>query len=103
MDLDTARRRRIESFVGDWMADAGVPGAALALVDRGGTSYADGFGAKDRSTNDRATADTLFGVGSVTKSFTTLAVMRLVEAGNSRSTTPSRSTSTSRRRTPATQ
>lgn len=80
-DLDPETERAVESFVTDWMADASVPGAALAVVDRDGVRYAEGFGARDLDTNEPATPETLFGIGSCSKSFTTLAVMSLVEEG----------------------
>lgn len=80
-DLPDGTEREIERFVDDWLVEDGVPGAAVAVVDGGDTVYADGFGARDLASNAPATAGTLFGVGSVTKSFTALAVLQLVEAG----------------------
>jgi CubicO group peptidase (beta-lactamase class C family) len=74
-------RAEIETFVTDWMEREGVPGASVALVDADGPTMAAGFGARDLDTNDPVTPETLMGVGSVTKSVTALAVMRLVEAG----------------------
>lgn len=79
--LPDATAREVESFVTEWLADERVPGASVAVVDGGDLVYAEGFGARDLETNAPATADTLYGVGSVTKSFTALAVMQLVEAG----------------------
>lgn len=80
-DLADATRRRIDSLLGDWLADADVPGAGLAVVDPDGVRYATGYGARDLASNAPATAETLFGVGSVTKSVTALAVLQLAEAG----------------------
>jgi CubicO group peptidase (beta-lactamase class C family) len=80
--LDAETERAVESFVADWMADADVPGAAVAVVDAGGVRYAEGFGARDLSCNAPATPDTLFGIGSCTKSFTATALLRLVERGD---------------------
>lgn len=48
----------IESFVGDWLCSAGVPGAAVAVVDDQ-TADADGFAARDLETQTPATPDTL--------------------------------------------
>ena len=81
MTLAPATRRRIDAFVSDWVADADVPGAGLALVDREEVLYAAGFGARDLEADAPATADTLFGIGSCSKSVTALAVAWLVEAG----------------------
>ncbi|WP_227779208.1 serine hydrolase [Haladaptatus pallidirubidus] len=72
---------KIETFVHNWLSDSQVPGAALAIVDQNGIRYSNGFGARELKTNAPATDRTLFGIGSCTKSFTTLAIMQLVEAG----------------------
>lgn len=80
-DIDAAKRADVESFVTDWMSEADVPGAALAVVEGDELVYAEGFGARDLESNAPATPDTLFGIGSCTKSFTTLAVMQLVADG----------------------
>ena len=79
--LDAEAVRRVESFVSDWTVEASVPGAALALVDRDGTLYADGFGARDLASNAPATPRTLFGIGSCTKSLTAYAVLALADEG----------------------
>ena len=81
MSLADEKRREIESFVADWLNDADVPGASVALVDGDEVLFADGFGARDLKANEPATAETLYGFGSITKSFTALAVMQLVEEG----------------------
>lgn len=71
----------VESFVTDWLSDARVPGASVAVVDGTDLVYAEGFGARDLDSNAPATPDTVYGVASVTKSFTALAVLQLVEDG----------------------
>src|SRR6516162_8810436 len=47
-----------------------VPGAAVALVDDRGLVWAGGFGFTNRSAKRRVTADTLFSLQSVTKTYT---------------------------------
>ncbi len=79
--LPDERRTELEDFVTDWMVRHEVPGASVAVVEGDETVFAEGFGARDLETNTAATEDTLMGIGSVTKSFTALAVMRLVETG----------------------
>lgn len=79
--LSTGRVREIESIVTGWMHDNDVPGASVALVDEDGERYAAGFGARDVESNAPATPDTLYGMGSITKPVTALAVGRLEEAG----------------------
>jgi len=58
-----------------------VPGLSLAVVRDGKVIYARGFGARNLKAGLQATPDTLYGVGSCTKSFTALAVMQLQEQG----------------------
>lgn len=71
------RVRAVESLVDDWVHDADVPGASVVVVDEAGELYAEGFGARDLASNAAATPDTLYGMGSVTKSVTALAVLQL--------------------------
>ena len=69
----------INRYVEAQLDQNGVPGAALAIVERGRAVELRGFGtARD---DEPATAETPFLIGSVTKSFTSLAVMELVEDG----------------------
>ncbi len=61
------------------MDDVGVPGSALAVVDRDGDAVVQGLGETGDGRN--VTADTPFVIGSTSKSFTALAVMQLVDDG----------------------
>ncbi|MEF8802542.1 MAG: serine hydrolase [Halolamina sp.] len=79
--LTESTRSELESFVTEWLSDHRIPGAALAVVDPDGPVYAEGFGARNLERNESATEETLFGIGSSTKSFTAVAIMQLVEAG----------------------
>ena len=63
------------------MADKRIPGLALALVEGDEIVWAGGFGLADPVKGTRADADTIWRVGSVSKLFTDLAVMQLVERG----------------------
>jgi CubicO group peptidase (beta-lactamase class C family) len=58
-----------------------VPGAGIALVDGGRVVWAGGVGVADRATGRAVTADTLFRVASITKSFVSLAIVKLAEQG----------------------
>jgi CubicO group peptidase (beta-lactamase class C family) len=58
----------------------GFPGLALGIVQDGQIAHVQGFGFAD-SSGRTVTPQTPFYIGSVTKSFTALAVMQLVEAG----------------------
>lgn len=80
-ELDQSTREDVESFVTEWLSDHRIPGAAVSVVNAEGTVYAEGFGARNLERNEPATEDTLFGIGSSTKSFTAIAIMQLAEAG----------------------
>ncbi len=69
----------IESFVQGEMAAQRIPGLALGIVDGDRIAYVRGFGTADDSGTE-VTPQTPFIIGSVSKSFTALAVMQLVEA-----------------------
>ena len=74
-------RAWVEANVPERMREARMPGFAIAVVQDGETIYADAFGARDSVKNLPATTDTLFGIGSVTKSFVAIAILQLAEAG----------------------
>lgn len=58
-----------------------MPGAAVAAAQDGVLTYTRGFGWADVEHGIPAAADTVFGVASVTKSFTAAAIMRLADGG----------------------
>src|SRR6202034_1017484 len=63
------------------VADKKLPALSIALVDDQTVVWSHGFGYQDPRTKTPATADTLYRVGSVSKPFTTLLLMILVEMG----------------------
>ena len=63
------------------LAKQGAPGFAFAVVHRGRTVYARGFGLANVSRNEPVTAGTRFAVGSISKQFTAAAVLQLRDAG----------------------
>ncbi|HTE65792.1 MAG TPA: serine hydrolase domain-containing protein, partial [Candidatus Binatia bacterium] len=73
------KHAEIESFVRDEMAAQRIPGLALGIVEGDRADYMRGFGTADGSGTE-VTPQTPFIIGSVSKSFTALAVMQLVEA-----------------------
>ena len=58
-----------------------VPGAALALVSGGQVLWCGGIGKADLSQNRDVTCDTEFRVGSISKTFVSLALLKLEEEG----------------------
>ncbi|MCE3276493.1 MAG: hypothetical protein K0R13_2348 [Propionibacteriaceae bacterium] len=70
----------IDSYVGERLNDLRMPGAALGIVKDGEIVHIQTFG--DADDDGTAVAEnTPFKIGSMSKSFTALAVMQLVEAG----------------------
>ena len=63
------------------MRDKQIPGLSIALVDGDKTVWARGFGSVDAPVGTAATANTVHRVGSVSKLFTDIGVMQLVEQG----------------------
>ena len=61
------------------MRIAGVPGVAIAVVDRGTLAWSRGFGVKNILTRDPVQGDTLFEAASMTKPVFAYVVMRLVD------------------------
>lgn len=70
----------IDAYVTEQMDNLGIPGMALGIVQDGQIAHVQGFGVAD-SSGSAVTPQTPFYIGSVTKSFTALAVMQLVEEG----------------------
>lgn len=73
--------RALETLITHEVADKKLPALSIALVDNQQIVWAKGFGYADPSQKKPATARTIYRVGSVSKLFTDLAVMKLVEQG----------------------
>jgi len=69
----------LERFITHEMADKELPALSIALVDDQQVVWAKGFGFADPKKKIPATAETIYRVGSVSKLFTDIAVMQLVE------------------------
>jgi CubicO group peptidase (beta-lactamase class C family) len=78
---DRGWERRFEAFAADLIGRNGIPAAMVALARDGEVVYERGFGHRDAARRRPVTADTRFGLGSVTKSFPCLAIVQLAEAG----------------------
>jgi CubicO group peptidase (beta-lactamase class C family) len=70
-------RERIENVI----TAHDVPGVGIALVERDGSTWTGGVGVASRETGAVVDADTVFRVGSITKSVVALAILKLVEEG----------------------
>jgi CubicO group peptidase (beta-lactamase class C family) len=68
-------RERIERV----LTEHDVPGVGIALVERDGSTWTGGVGVASRETGVAVDGDTVFRVGSITKSVVALAILKLVE------------------------
>lgn len=83
MNADFAHSNKyaaLDAFIPSAMKRLNLPGAALAVVESGRLAHFRGFGRTGLG-DGAPTAQTPFFIGSLTKSFTALAVMQLVECG----------------------
>lgn len=70
------------------LEDAEVPGASIVLIEEGQVSRVSHFGVRDKATGEPVTSNTVFRAGSISKSFTSIAIMQLVERGKLDLNTP---------------
>ncbi len=75
-------------FVAEKMEEWTVPGLAIAVVKNGEVVFAQGYGLRDIHKGLKVTPETLFGLGSVTKAFTTMSIGILVDEGKLEWDTP---------------
>jgi CubicO group peptidase (beta-lactamase class C family)/D-alanyl-D-alanine dipeptidase len=74
--------RALTAFIDHERAQKGIPAISIALVDGQRVVWARGFGWADSAAGARATASTVYRVGSVSKLLTDIGIMRLVEQGS---------------------
>lgn len=70
------------------MQEEKIPGLAIAVVDDQNIIWSQGFGVRDKDTQQPVDADTRFRAGSITKVFTALAIMQLAEQAKLNITDP---------------
>lgn len=68
---------QVETMLGEWQQ----PGLAIAIVADGRIVHERGFGVRNAARRDAVDAQTLFGIASVSKSFASATVARLVADG----------------------
>lgn len=72
---------KLKTRIVNEMSKNKVVGLSIAIVDSNGVLLAEGFGKADKENNIAVTDSTIFPIASVTKTFTGIAVMQLVEKG----------------------
>ncbi len=80
LPLTGERLATFEAYVAARLAEMGIPGAAVAVVQGGAIAFLQGFGVREIDRPEPVTADTLLRIGSVTKSFSSLLSATLVDA-----------------------
>lgn len=72
---------KLERWIRAELDQKEIPGLSIALIDDQQVVWAQGFGYADARRRIPASAETVYRVGSVSKLFTDIAVMQLVESG----------------------
>ena len=71
----------LRPFIERQLSEKQIPGLSIALVDDQQVVWAQGFGVADAAGKKAATAETVYRIGSVSKLFTDIAIMQMVERG----------------------
>ena len=71
----------LKTYIEKEMSINKIVGLSIAVVDTNGILLAEGFGKADKQNNISANSNTLFPIASITKTFTGIAIMQLVEKG----------------------
>jgi serine beta-lactamase-like protein LACTB len=75
------KRTRIEGAVSKFMAETHAPGLSIAVVENGEYEWGAGFGFADLENNVPASEHTLYRLGSISKTVTSIGALELVERG----------------------
>jgi CubicO group peptidase (beta-lactamase class C family) len=71
----------IKDYIREEMSDRKITGLSIAVVDSAGVLLSNGFGFADKENRILADNNTIFPIASITKTFTGIAVMQLLEKG----------------------
>ena len=80
--MDSEIASTLEAFVLDKMAETKLPALSFAIIENGTVTHQRSLGFRDIERRLPATPQTLFGIGSVTKVFTAVAIMQLQDRGH---------------------
>jgi D-alanyl-D-alanine carboxypeptidase len=72
---------RLDEFITRHMRETGAPGMTLALANRDGLIRVSTYGYADTKAGSRVVPETMFEIGSISKSFVALALMQLRDEG----------------------
>jgi CubicO group peptidase (beta-lactamase class C family) len=71
----------LDKYIPELMQYFCAPGLAISIVQDGEIKYSKGFGTKTINKDDPVDSNTLFAIGSISKSFTAMALAMLVDEG----------------------
>ncbi|HEX8335999.1 MAG TPA: serine hydrolase domain-containing protein, partial [Pyrinomonadaceae bacterium] len=72
---------RLDEYVERHLRETGAPGMTLALADRGGAVRVSTYGLADTKAGAPVRPETLFEIGSVSKSFAAVALLQMADEG----------------------
>jgi CubicO group peptidase (beta-lactamase class C family) len=79
--LSSERLQRVSQALRNEIEAGKVPGAVALVARKGKVVYFESFGVRDKATNDPMPRDAIFRLYSMTKPFTSVAAMMLMEEG----------------------
>jgi CubicO group peptidase (beta-lactamase class C family) len=79
--MDSGQLGKIDGLVSGWIASHKLAGATVAVARHGKVAYFKAFGQRDREASLPMTEDTIFRIYSMSKAFTSAAVLMLMEEG----------------------
>jgi CubicO group peptidase (beta-lactamase class C family) len=77
----TGALARLDEYVARHMRETGAPGMSVALAGRGGAVRVSAYGLADTKTGARVAPETLFEIGSISKSFAAVALLQMLDEG----------------------
>lgn len=72
---------RLDAFVGRKMRSEGIPGLTVSITDRTKLLWQRQYGRANLDSRQQVKADTLFQIGSISKSFASVSLLQLAERG----------------------
>jgi len=79
--MSKSRFRRFDVFISRNADETKIPSVTAVLIENGKPVHSTAHGFKDISSSSPASIKTLYGAGSITKSFTALSIAKLAERG----------------------
>jgi D-alanyl-D-alanine carboxypeptidase len=78
---DSALARQVDAIANQVLQSTGVPSASVAVVKNGRVAYANAYGSAKLDPRAPATPDLRYAIGSISKQFTAVAILLLLQDG----------------------